>query len=431
LGLCNENFMGLHTAAGPGCYQRTYSPDFYNHQDGVSLGLFLQDRWKPFKRLTISPGLRFDYGYTENSLGQTVSNLFGVGPRLGVTIDLTGDEKTILSVFYGRANEVATLVPATVSDITATSTTQQYNPATMQWDHLRDSGGAGGFAIDPKLTPPHTDEVTLSLRRELFRNSMGGIDYTYKRYSNVWERVETNQVWDPSGTRVVGFVNGQPTQIFRLETPDSNWRIYQGIDFYVEARPTPNWELYGAYTLSWLYGTQAEELGQVTYTTAGNTAFYNPRQKVFYDGFLPEDRRHALKLRASYTSHGLSIGALFFYFSGTPISTMYWNGWDGDYTNKRSPQGTDPGSATNPRATRNDPSRWSELRLPDQIEVDVRLAYDFHALIRQHVILIADFFNLFNLAAPTYLDTTNTVDYGTVQARQAPFRFELGARYVY
>src|SRR5262249_7267176 len=193
-------------------------------EQGWGVGLFLQDRWKPFKRLTISPGIRFDWGYSENTLGQTVSNLFGVGPRLGVSIDLTGDQKTIFSAYYGRANEVATLLPAGFADITATSTTQQYDAGTNTWTKLHDAGGAGGYQINPNLTPPHTDELTVSLRRELFKNSMAGIDYTYKRYSNLWEKVEINQIWDPTGTRVVGFVNGQPLQVFALQTPDDNYR---------------------------------------------------------------------------------------------------------------------------------------------------------------------------------------------------------------
>jgi hypothetical protein len=431
-GLCSESFMGSGQAGGPGCYQRTRYPDFYQHQQGWGVGLFVQDRWKPFKRLTITPGIRFDYGYTSNSSNQTVSNLFAVGPRLGVNVDLTGDQKTIFSIFYGRANEVATLVPAGFADITSTSTTQQYNATTGTWDHLYDAGGAGGYRIDPNLSAPHTDEFTTSLRREIAKSAVAGVDYTYKKYSNLWEKVEINQVWDPSGTRVVGYVNGQSAQVFQLQTPDDNYRIYQGLDFYVEARPTPNWDFYAAYTLSWLYGTQSEELGQVTYTTAGYTAFYNPRQKAFYDGFLPEDRRHALKARVSYSFHGLTAGALFFYFSGNPLSRAYWNGYDGDYTNKRAPQGLDPGSTSgNPRATQNDPARWSEFRIPDQVQLDLRLAYDFHDLVRQHIILIADVFNVFNLAAPSFIDTTNSTSYATVQARQAPFRFEIGLRYVY
>ncbi len=432
-GVCNENYMGSGQAGGNGCDQRTLYPDFKNHQDGWGLGVFLQDRWKPFKRLTITPGIRFDWGITHNSLGQTVSNLFCVGPRLGVNVDLTGDQKTILGVFYGRANEVATLIAAGYADVTATSTTQQYNPATNTWKTQYTAGGAGGYQIDPNMKAPHTDEFTVSLRREIFKNSMGGIEYTYKKYSNMWEQVEINQIWDPSGTRVVGYANGQPQQIFKVATPDDNYRIYQGVDFYVESRPTDNWDFYAAYTLSWLYGTQADELGQISGITngVGVSAFYNPRQKMFYDGFLPEDRRHALRVRASYTTHGLQGGVLLFYWSGTPLSTAYYNQNDAQYSNRRGPQGNDPGKTTNPLGSPNDPSQWSEFRLPDQLEIDLRLAYDFHDLIKQHVMLMADFFNLFNLSTPLYLDNTNTTTFSTVQGRVSPFRFEVGLRYSY
>jgi hypothetical protein len=301
---------------------------------------------------------------------------------------------------------------------------------TDKWDFKYASGGSNGYRIDPNAVAPHTDEVTLALRREVFKNTVATVDYTYKRYSNEWEKVEINQIWDPSGTRVVGYVNGMPQQVFRVTTPDDNYRIYQGIDFSVESRPTPNWDFYAAYTLAWLYGTAAEELGQVSGTVIGTSAFYNNRQKFLYDGFLPEDRRHALKFRASYNYHGLGIGALFFYFSGTPLSKAFFNQNDGTFSNKRAPQGLDPGAGS-ALSSPNDPTKWSEFRLPDQLEVDLRLAYDFNDLIHQHIILMADFFNLFNLSAPAFLDNTNTTTFASVQGRQAPFRFEVGLRYAY
>ncbi len=104
-GLCNEAMPGV------GCSQREIQPKFSQHQYGIGGGLFLQDRWKPFKRLTILPGLRVDAGLTKNSLGQTVSSLFGVGPRLGFSFDLTGDSKTIFAAYYGRANDALNLLP--------------------------------------------------------------------------------------------------------------------------------------------------------------------------------------------------------------------------------------------------------------------------------------------------------------------------------
>ena len=51
---------------------------------------------------------------------------------------------------------------------------------------------------------------------------MASVDYTYKQISNIWDGVEVNQIWDPSGTNVVGYVNGSPQQVFRYTTPDGN-----------------------------------------------------------------------------------------------------------------------------------------------------------------------------------------------------------------
>ena len=71
-----------------------------------------------------------------------------------------------------------------------------------------------------------------------------------------------------------------------MTTPGRNYRIYQSIDFTVEARPTPHWDFYGAYTVSWLYGPGADELGTVSAGTSNGAGspFYNPRQTKFFDG---------------------------------------------------------------------------------------------------------------------------------------------------
>jgi hypothetical protein len=198
----------------------------------------------------------------------------------------------------------------------------------------------------------------------------------------------------------------------------------------VESRPTPNWDIYAAYTVSWLYGHGAEQLGQIA-GYIGSSQFYNPREAMYFDGYLPEDHRHNLKFHASYTWKGLVVGALFNYISGSPLSKSFFNQTDGSFTNYRAPQGNDPGKGSTSLSTPNDPSQWSELRLPDQIQVDVRLGYDFHALIGQHLILMADLFNLFNLSAVDGLDTSNSSTFATVTSRQRPFRFEIGVRYVY
>src|SRR5205085_11579969 len=94
----------------------------------------------------------------------------------------------------------------------------------------------------------------------------------------------------------------------------------------------------------------AEELGQIGGGEAGNSQFYNPRQYQNFDGFLPEDVRHALKIRASYSWQGLVAGAFLRYQTGSPETKVYFNIFDGGYTLRRSPQGTDPSSPNNPQA---------------------------------------------------------------------------------
>jgi hypothetical protein len=424
-GLCDP-------ATGVGCNRntiRTDQPDFHNSQFGFGIGAYLQDRWRtPWKRLTVLPGLRVDYGLTRNSLGQTVTSMFGVGPRLGFTLDLTGDQKTIFSGFYGRSNETLMLLSASRADVSAVSNRNRWDPTANggMGAFVFDSssgGGTGSFQLDPHATPPHADEVTFNLVREFFRNSIAGVSYTYKKMSNIAEAIEVNQIWDPSGVRVVGYVNGMPQKIYRYTTPDANYRIYQGIDFTIESRPTTHWDFYAAYTLSWLYGPGADEVFTVG---TGGSAFYNPRQFKFYDGFLPEDQRNQFKVHASYEFHGLTLGANFSYASGAPLTKVYYNQSDGTYSNKRTPQGTDPGQNVN------DPKSIAEFRLPDSVLLNMRVSYDTIELTHQHIMLILDLFNVFNTLTPTSLSTRDDIRFGQANAgRVQPFHVQLGVRYLY
>lgn len=419
-GLCNE-------MTGNGCFLKTVSSDYSQKYDGYSIGAYIQDRWKPWRRLTILPGIRFDYGYTKNTVGETASNLFGVGPRLGFVLDLTGDQKTILSAYYGRSNDVSNLLPAAYGNPAAYSQTFLWNPGTMAFDTLvAASGGSKGYRFDPNsTTPPHTDQVAVSLRREVFANSVAGAEYTYKRIANMWDWREINQIWDPTGYRTIGYVdNANPQQIFLITTNHNLVRNYHGIDFWAESRPTPNWDIYVAYTLSWLYGSQADQFTSQVTDTPG--VLYNPRQLWAYQGFLPEDVRHQLKVRASYNYKGFNVGGFFQYISGSPLSKRYFQYLpDGAYMNLRAPIGTDP-------VRPNDPRAFSEFRVPDLLELNLRASYDFHALIKQHLILIADLFNVFNLRTPTNLAQEDVPSqYGAVLTRMTPFRFQIGLRYLF
>src|SRR5438105_4101328 len=104
----------------------------------ADLGLYLQDSWT-LKRLTINPGLRFEYFNSSIepmaveagrfvparsfSAVQNVPNWKNLAPRLGVVYDLTGDAKTALKASGNRYNRRYT-----------TDFVNRYDPLVLQSD---------------------------------------------------------------------------------------------------------------------------------------------------------------------------------------------------------------------------------------------------------------------------------------------------------
>jgi hypothetical protein len=104
----------------------------------ADLGVFAQDSWK-YRRLTINPGIRFEYfnaeiqtmavepgrfvGFRSYPAQTNLPNWFNVAPRFGLVYDLTGDAKTALR--FG-ANKY---------DVTySTAATAPYDPLVLQSD---------------------------------------------------------------------------------------------------------------------------------------------------------------------------------------------------------------------------------------------------------------------------------------------------------
>ncbi|HYO53867.1 carboxypeptidase regulatory-like domain-containing protein [Archangium sp.] len=425
-GGAGEAGLCLDETTGVGCDQYTETPEYRLTERGGGFGVYVQDRWKPTDWLTIMPGLRFDYGTTRDSSRRIVSQLYGFGPRLGAVVDVTRDQKTIFSASYGRSNETLSLLAAANASPGPLSTTYQYSTTKKQFEPLLTSGGPGGTQVDrSNHTSPHSDEILLSLRRQVAKGTGIGVEYTYKVLSNIWDRVETNYIWDPSGTRIVGYRDGVARSVYMITRPEDNWVKYQSVDLVLDGRPTPELEFYAAYTLSFRYGPGSESMGQVG---TGISQFFNPRQQQFFTGYAYGDTRHQLKFQGSYTWKGLSIGPGFTFATGTPLAKRYQTANNTTGTILRSPVGTTPGAG-------NDPLQVAEFRTPDILTVNARVAYDFEELTGQKFTLIADMFNLFNTATPTALlrddSTILPNNFGQVSARQQPFRLQLGLRYRY
>jgi len=175
------------------------------------LALFLQDRWAITTRVTVTAGVRYDHQrpyYKESTLKPTLSDVFAaatipgatllerntVVPRIGVSIDPTGDTKSAVKAFYGRyynnlASDFANLNPGG-----AASRTYRFNDVNgnLLYDGTQELGalvattGGTTTTLDPNLRVPHTDEIDLSYQRQFWGESSARIAYVRKMVRDVY-----------------------------------------------------------------------------------------------------------------------------------------------------------------------------------------------------------------------------------------------------
>ncbi|MFL5343812.1 MAG: carboxypeptidase regulatory-like domain-containing protein [Hyalangium sp.] len=397
-------------------------------------GLFLQDRFTATRNLTVTAGLRFDAGRLYSDQGQFITSLKGFGPRVGATYDLFGDRTTMLTAFYGRSTDVGDVFIAQHGNSDLTQVTSTFNKTTNTFPDCTPfgtepgcstAGGPAGRVFDRKATAPHQDEISFGLHREVSEKAVVGVDFTYRKYSNMWVDEEINQLWDPSGTRILGYVNGDPRSIVKVSTPDDAWRDYKGMDLWTQGK-VGSWDLLASYTLAFANGTVGNYFDGYG---------FNPRMKYFQEGPNPDDIRHTIKGSIAYTTDfGLDFGFRARYLTGTPLWMNINNAPGGSLY--RSPRGT--GYAVNSATGRpdfNDPSTVSELRNPDQFLIDAQVRYDAGRPfgLKQKFELTLLVVNLLNNTDITGMNDryapTGTNTYGLGSFRNRPLQAELLLRF--
>ena len=221
---CAPDRIRFIDTGDPGTYGKdwTVGPTLDTHYAG-----FIQDRWAPNNRLSITLGLRFDYqrlGYGDAirkplitdtapdgvrifpaSTTVTAKNFFAntnPAPRLGITYDLTGKGRTVLKAFYGQyynnlADGFSAVNPGGIS-------IAEYNFKDVTGDHryhgpqslgtLRLRAGADSTPVDPNIKTPYTEEISGSFETQLAGESAVRLTYVRKNHRNFAPFYGTNLV---------------------------------------------------------------------------------------------------------------------------------------------------------------------------------------------------------------------------------------------
>ena len=271
----------------------------------LSQGIFIQDKYQPTRRLTLNLGVRFEKEDlpTFNQYPSLINFGWGdkIAPRLGFAYDLTGNGTTKIFASYGRFfDRVKFALPRGLFggdiflddyfEIFPGETAGQFNIGNVLGGFTGASvcpstgfiiAGArsrcqinrrinandpastpivtafGGGAVDPNLKPFQQTEFTVGGEKQLSRDYVFRVRYTYK---NVDEAVEDAGVRNAQDSE--SYIIGNPGRGLHLATLTAlgytkttrPQRRYDGIEFVLDKRLSNDWYFNANYTYSRLYG---------------------------------------------------------------------------------------------------------------------------------------------------------------------------------
>ena len=397
----------------------------------------LTDAWRPTRHVTVTGGAAYTVVDAGNSRGGKVIHAQALTPSIAVAWDATHDGRTVLRGSFNQYLDADVHGLASHTQGTRVSQRCRWDDAAQAYSReCVYSGGpstatvgmpCGPSGFTPQGQPcrdslriPRTWEYTAGAEREVIPGVAVAGDAVYRRFTRQYEKLETNRIWDRSGSQLDplgGFRSGRPETVSDLSTPEGAHRRYLGITGAVTVREG-RLKLRSSYTWSRLDGTVLEGFNN-RYGDIG------PRN-LFLDGPLPDDHRHEIKLTVSYrVTPWMSASMRYGYYSGLPYSRLFRNDTTGQFESYRARVGVDPGNNLN------DPADDRQLRLPDVQSVNAQLSLDLQPLLKVRLETFIDVLNVLALRTTTSVGEISGQDFGVTRDREPPFRFRLGMRYRY
>jgi uncharacterized lipoprotein YajG len=496
----NDNLNGTFTfrtdtffnAADPRTYPERFSirvPGLLETtQKARFVTVFGQDKWKLNHRTTLSLGVRYDLEV--QPIAENNNPAFGsasaypvdknnIGPRVGVSHDLSGDGKSVLRGGFGRfydkthfelisailsagvfSNSFTTTQPTNAADpgpstgvlptnpflvggpvVNRTLLAQQF-PAGSQ---IRNTGTVNLDNPDRKI--PYADQATIGYERQLSSNLSMSADYVHAAARDQLMVKDLNAGLRPTTVRTATVARtfsttaasyaaalGLTPFVAAITTPVNTGSIdYDALEMALVKRFNRNYSFRVSYTLGYSRGNESGAGAP----TSGFQVLDDMHLEL-NEGPTNVDRRHNLAisgqaliphtggLNVSWTAHALSGARLT--LTDSTVDTDR-NG----VAEELLPSGTYSGTGTNP-LTVDFESKRNGGTGPGFFQVDVRAGYLFHLGSERTLNVFADVFNLLNRANfdnPLTTDRFSTafLNLTALRSGAVPTTVQLGVRF--
>jgi hypothetical protein len=348
--------------------------EFGGSFDTLSSAWYVEDRWEINDAFTLSLGIRNETFENFNGVGELYFDIEDQwAPRLALSWTPGGLGEQRVNLSWGRYHLPIMALP----NIALGSADLDYRRYFV-FDGNRDSTTAAPVAIDAdgipttlelgsvfftadgtvpeargsldtSLKPMYQDEWIIAYERDFGDDWVAGIRYVNRELQSLIEDVLTWQ-----GLAAIGFPGaigwGQPCT-YVMTNPGTDMttfcdldgdgtleetvipaealgypkaqRTYEAVELTVEKSFSDRWALQGSYTWSENKGnTEGSVKSDIGQEMANLTQDFDfPQLMDGAYGYLPNDRRHKLRLWASYqATDRLSLGANLFAQSGRPIN---------------------------------------------------------------------------------------------------------------
>ncbi|HET6431156.1 TonB-dependent receptor [Dyella sp.] len=345
--------------------------------------LYLEDNWQLTPNLVLNAGLRNDSFDNRDASGRSYIKINKqIAPRLGFAWDMKGDGSTKLFGNLGRyylpvANVINIKQAGGLLDERSAHRflgweTREINGVqyafpivgdALPGSHTDTSQGDGTVGdlrseVDKDMDPVYQDEAILGFQQMINAHWSWGVSGTYRRLHNAIDDMEISATPQCGGDGYIGYVMANPgknltvygdtdcdgtadgyinidtsKQGFALYDSDGNYlgqrgwvkpkRTYSSLEFQLDRAWDEKWSFNASYVLAWNRGNAEGPVNSDTdFDDTGRTEnFDDPWVNFGGDGFLPNDRRHQLKLRGVYalTPHWQVSGDMDIH-SGGPIT---------------------------------------------------------------------------------------------------------------
>ena len=217
---------------------------------------YIQDRWHPIARLSITAGLRPDWvSGRDEQFKVTTEHAWNWAPRVGAAYVLTKNQKNVIRGSWTRITDITNAsYLGTAATSTVATTDTYYNPNGSVFSTFVTPASTSSFlgkTFDPSRHQGYVREWLAGYRTQLPGEVVIDVSYIDREYRDRPAEIDTNQIYTSTanGTVWSGLVNPALNNTYYITNNKWNWFVYQGYEITV-TKQTKRVQLFSTYTYS-------------------------------------------------------------------------------------------------------------------------------------------------------------------------------------